>query len=217
MIHGFKDDKTITAEEWLIDYSLKANNAIDINTDLLNLPIKFDGKKIDAFILDAIDNKLVIQLALPIATKFDAESNVYKTSYIRKLLNSQDFLSRFNQEFVERIKLTTVHTEDYTTLDKLWLLSHEEVGQDVYFLKSNSKCHVFEMFKTIDLATYSQMMLNELNNDVAYGWRLRSVYSSVANYFDSKTVGYIYINGGVGIKTVDVTSCGAVLPACTIC
>ena len=104
----------------------------------------------------------------------DDNSNVYKTSYIRKLLNSQRFLNRFNSEFVDHIKQTTVHTEKYVTRDKLWLLSHEEVNSNDSFLKHNHKCIAFEMFKAIDLAAYSRMLL-ELNvkNIITYSNRFK--------------------------------------------
>ena len=214
MIHGFKGNKTTTAEEWLIDYSLKTGNSIDINPDLFDMPIKFDGTEVDAFILDVLDNKLVIQLALPMVTTFDDKSNRYETSYVRRLINSNEFLSRFNPEFVKYIQPTEVHTEDYTTEDKLWLLSHEEISQDVAFLKPNGKCTAFEMFKTIDLEAYSQMLLK---NKDAYGWRLRSANSST-NYENYSTyVGFVNDSGSVNNYIANNTYYGALLPACTIC
>ena len=223
MIHGFKGKSVTTAEEWLIDYSLKTGNAVNVNTDLLDTPIIFDGKEVDAFILDIIDNKLVIQLALPIATKFDDRSGRYETSYVRKLINSNEFLNRFNQEFVKHIQLTKVYTEDYVTNDKLWLLSHEEVNSSDDCLKPNHKCISFEMFKAIDLEAYSRMLLelnvkNALRRQV-FDWRLRSTYSTTS-YTIIKSVAVV---GGVGssgyiyTSKVNSTLYGALCPACTIC
>ena len=218
MIHGFKGNKTTTAEEWLIDYSLKTGNSIDINTDLLGMPIKFDGTEVDAFILDVHSNKLVIQLALPTVTTFDGKSNRYETSYVRKLINSNEFLSRFNPEFVKYIQPTKVKTEDYVTYDKLWLLSHEEINHSDYrcsnYLRPNHECHAFEMFKTIDLEAYSRVLLK--NKDV-YGWRLRSAYSNTYNEIFSRCVGIVSCYGYVSSYNGYITDYGALLPACTIC
>ena len=213
MIHGFKGNKTTTAEEWLINYSLRTGNLIDINPDLLDMPIKFDGTEVDAFILDIIDNKLVIQLILPMKEKFDDKSNRYETSYVRELINSNEFLSRFNPEFVKHVQLTEVHTEDYVTNDKLWLLSHEEVNQYSNYLRPNHECHAFEMFKTIDLEAYSRV---SLKNKDAYGWRLRSAYSiptAASNGLVGSVNEYGYVNY-YGAIHADV---GALFPVCTIC
>ena len=218
MIHGFKGKCVTTVEEWLIDYSLRTGNVVDVNPDLISMPIRFDGKEIDAFILDVIDNKLVIQLVLPMVELFDGESNRYATSYVRKLINSNEFLHRFNSEFVKRIQMTEVHTEDYVTNDKLWLLSHEEVNpikSSLVDFRSNDRCTVFEMFKTIDLATYSQMLLR-LNGKTSYGWWLRSSASSVL-ISSSRYVGFVNDSGymnGYSHYTIDL---GSLLPACTIC
>ena len=219
MIHGFKGKCMTTVEEWLVDYSLKTGHVVDINPDLISMPIKFDGKEVDAFILDIIDNKLVIQLALPIKEKFDNKSNRYETSYVRKLINSNVFLNRFNQEFVKCIQPTEIHTEDYVTNDKLWLLSHEEINccSDYLRLRPNHECHAFEMFKTIDLAAYSHMLFkNEI--DVIYGWRLRSAYYSTSYHrTNSRYVGVVYNSGKVDYSYAGNTYSGAVLPVCIIC
>ena len=216
MICGFRNNKTISAEEYLIGYGLRTGNHADVNYDLLNMSIKFDGNEVDAFILDAIDNKLILQLVLPIKEKFDDTSNVYKTSYIRNLINSDKFLSRFNKEFVKHIKPTIVHTEDYTTEDKLWLLSHEEVNQLVSFLKTNNGCNSFDLFKNVDIKNYTQTLL-DLNEQCCFAWRLRSA-AWTTDY--DHTI--IYVGSIIGYGTVsgDITSgtyYGALLPACTIC
>ena len=215
MIHGFKGKCMTTVEEWLVDYSLRTGNVVDVNPDLISMSIRFDGTEVDAFILDIIDNKLVIQLVLPMVAEFDNKSNRYETSYVRELINSNEFLHRFNLEFVKRIQLTEVHTEDYVTNDKLWLLSHEEINQDsdLLIIRPNHECHAFEMFKTIDLAAYSQMLL-ELNMKKSYGWWLRSSVSVLSS--DSKYVGFVsnsgYVNG-YGYNIIDI---GSLLLACTI-
>ena len=198
-----------TAEEWLIDYSLKTGHVVDINPDLISMSIRFDGTEVDAFILDVIDNKLVIQLALPIQTIFDATTNVYKNCYIRNLINSEEFLNRFNSEFVKHIQITEVHTEDYITNDKLWLLSHEEINRTPAFLIPNHECYAFEMFKTIDLAAYSRMLLKI---DV-YGWWLRSADGYRALINDNKIIGCVCADGSVYNNAYTDALC----PACAIC
>lgn len=216
MICGFLNNKTISAEEYLIAYGLRTGNHADVNYDLLNMSIKFDGNEVDAFIIDIADDKLILQLVLPRAEWFDNKSNVYKTSYVRKLLNSDDFLSRFNQEFVECIKPTKVHTENYTTIDKLWLLSHEEINQHADFLEANHNCRLFDLFKHIDLQSYSQTLL-KLNNQDCYAWRVRSACSYNAAMYNSKFVGYVNIGGNVNYGSAGSTYIGALCPACTIC
>ena len=216
MIYGFKGNKTTTAEEWLIDYSLKTSTAVNINPDLISMPIKFDDKEVDALILDVLDNRLVIQLVLPIATKFDDKSNRYETSYVRKLINSNKFLSRFNSEFVEHVQTTEVHTEDYVTNDKLWLLSHEEInqGSDWFALKPNHECHAFEMFKSADLKEHCRMLFK---NDIdLYGLWLRSAYSSTS--YDCNRGRYVSCVSDYGYISYDFAYIDYNLAlACTIC
>lgn len=216
MICGFLNNKTISAEEYLIDYGLRTGNHADVNYDLFNMSIKFDGNEVDAFILDVIDDKLILQLVLPIKEKFDNKSNVYKTSYIRNLINSDKFLFRFNKEFIEHIKPTIVHTEDYTTEDKLWLLSHEEVDQLGSFLKTNNGCNSFYLFKHVDMKNYTQTLL-DLNKQRCSAWWLRSANSYTDYEYISSYVGYIYYSGYVSDNYACDAYIGALLPACTIC
>lgn len=213
MIYGFLNNKIVSAEEYLIDYSIRTGQSVYIPTDLLNIPIIFDGKDITAFILDITDNnELVLQLVLPLKYQFDDKLNVYSTSRIRKLLNSNKFLSRFNKEFVEHIKPTSIHTADYITVDKLWLLSHEEINFTNYtFLKRNNTCKSFDAFKSIELKSYSETLLN-LNQQKCYGWRLRS---AVCVGYPSD-VGFVFGDGGVGATRADNIEYGTNLPACII-
>lgn len=216
MIYGVVNNKVTNAEEYLIDLELRKGQLININRNLIDISIKFDNQDVDAFILDAIKNKLIIQLVLPLKDKFDDTTNVYKNSYVRKLLNSTKFLSRFNKEFIEHIKPTKVHTEDYTTVDKLWLLSHEEISKPADFLKTNDNCWSFDMFEHVDMRRYSEMLL-KLNNQKCCGWRLRSAYSDTFYSINNSYVGCVYSYGGVSGYDADFTGYGAWLPACTIC
>lgn len=61
---------------------------------------------------------------------FDENTNVWRDSEIRRYMNSDEFLSKFDPEFVKCLKTAQVHTEDYVTEDKMWLLSHEEIGYE---------------------------------------------------------------------------------------
>ena len=217
MIYGFLDSKIVNVEEYLIDYSIRTGQSVHISTDLLNMPIVFDNKEVYAFVLDILTNgSLVIQLVLPLKDKFDDKSNVYKTSYIRKLLNSTQFLNKFNTEFINHIKQTKIHTEDYITTDKLWLLSHEEIDlANTIFLKRNKTCKSFDAFKHIELKSYSETLL-KLNKQNCRGWHLRSayLYTNYENYHIS--VGNVDYNGYVGNNSAYHTYYGALLPACLI-
>ena len=217
MIYGFLDSKVVNAEEYLIDYSIRTGQSVNISTDLLNIPITFDGSDINAFILDITNNnELVLQLVLRIKEKFDNSSNCYKTSYIRELLNSTHFLNRFNTKFINHIKQTKIHTENYITTDKLWLLSHEEINlADTIFLNRNKTCKSFDAFKHIELKSYSKTLLN-LNQQNCYGWRLRSAYSGTNYESNSISVGYVSDYGNVYSDNANDTNHGALLPACII-
>ena len=215
MIHGFLNNEIVSAEEYLVNLELRKGQPVGISHNLIDMYIRFDNKEVDAFILDVVDDKLILQLVLPIKENFDNKSNVYKTSYIRKLLNSDNFLSRFNQEFVNHIKPTEVHTEDYTITDKLWLLGHEEVCQYVNFLRTNNNCRPFDLFKHINLRSYSQALL-KLNKQRCFAWRLRSATSYTNYEYYSRFVGYVDYNGIVNYYYATYTDYGALLPACTI-
>ena len=227
MIRGFLNGEIVSAEEYLIDYSIRTSQSVHIPTNLLTIPITFNGNDINAFILDVIDDKLVLQLILPSKSIFDDNSNIYRTSYIRKLLNSDEFLSKFNTEFVKHIKLTIVHTGNYTTKDKLWLLSHEEINQSNPFFKTNNNCYSFDLFKhgdlnaldvfkrngiNTDLKSYSRMLL-KLNKQDYCGWLLRSACLNISDYV-SYVNRYGYVHGGYIYD--DAFSGSNLFPACMI-
>lgn len=216
MIYGLINDKIVSAEEYLIDLELRKAQHICINHSVLDVSIRFDNKEVDAFILDAIGNKLIIQLVLPLKEKFDDNSNAYKTSYIRKLLNSDTFLARFNKDFTKRIQETTINTEDYKTKDRFWLLSHEEINQSVDFLKLNNNTYAFDLFRYTDINSYTQLLLN-LNHQKCFGWRLRSAYFDADYYGIGRYVGCVYYDGRVDYGYTYNAYGGALLPVCAIC
>lgn len=58
---------------------------------------------------------------------FDQNTNVWRDSELRKYLNSE-FLDKLDPEFVKMLRPTEVHTDNYTTIDRVWIPSHEEIG-----------------------------------------------------------------------------------------
>ncbi len=59
---------------------------------------------------------------------FDKETNVWRDCELRRYLNSPEFAANFDQDFLDHVVEEDVHTEDYVTKDKFWILSHEEIG-----------------------------------------------------------------------------------------
>lgn len=79
---------------------------------------------------------------------FDQNTNVWKDAEIRKYLNGE-FLTKFDPEFVDALQTTDVHTDNYVTKDKMWLLSHEEIGykDDSGMFKPNVGSRVYDYYK----------------------------------------------------------------------
>ena len=103
---------------------------LDKFKDLLKIDVEFDGKPIDALVVDMSGENPIVQLMIPRKCKFDSLTNKWKNSSIRKILNSDEFIWLFNEEFSKIVRPTVVHTENYTTTDTFWFLSHEEIGYD---------------------------------------------------------------------------------------
>lgn len=94
------------------------------------LLIKFNGKLIPWIIVGKKDNGDLIINSEDCLEKrrFDEKTNKWKDSEIRAYLNGKEFAKKFDPEFLKLVKTEDVHTEDYVTKDKFWLLSHEEVN-----------------------------------------------------------------------------------------
>ena len=60
--------------------------------------------------------------------RFDPSTNRWKDSELRRYLNGPEFAKKFDPEFLKLVKTEDVHTEDYVTRDRFWILSHEEVN-----------------------------------------------------------------------------------------
>lgn len=96
------------------------------------------------------DGRVVLQSYYLLEQRaFDQNTNVYKDAEIRQYLNG-DFLNKFDPEFVQMLKTTDVHTDNYVTYDKMWLLSHEEIGykDDSNMFKPNKGSIVYDYYKT---------------------------------------------------------------------
>ena len=167
--------------------------------------IRYGDGLCEALVLDESKEGKIVLLLLQIKRKFDEYKNIWKQSGIRKWLNSNEFLKEFDESFLKHVKETEIHTEDYVTKDKFWLLSHEEVGfKDTYkWFVPNKNTKRFDYFDGSDEKR------RRLINDESCFWWLRSARSSYSSY-----VGYVGDVGSVGSS--DAGYYNAVLPVCLI-
>lgn len=90
--------------------------------------------------------------------KFDEnDSNVWKDSSIRKLLNSDEFLKRFPATIQKNVSFHDIWTDQKITSDRFWLLSWQDLGEteennhDDYFTydyPDKKARHNSDVFKT---------------------------------------------------------------------
>lgn len=77
--------------------------------------------------------------------RFDPYMSSWKDSEIREYLNGDEFAEKFDPEFLKLVKDEDVHTDDYVTRDRFWLLSHEELNcngdQSSWFKKNRGTVH----------------------------------------------------------------------------
>jgi hypothetical protein len=167
--------------------------------------IRYCENLCEALVLNESKEGKIVQILLSIFWSFDDKSNVWKKSDIRKWLNSYKFLKEFDESFLNLIKETEVHTEDYVTKDKFWLLSHEEVGYENKYgvFNPNKNTRKFDYF---DGSDEKRCVLNDV---IPCGWWLRSVSSGY-----SYRVGLVYNDGYVCNYNADIYY--SVLPACLI-
>ena len=117
----------------LVEMDLEeAKKAVNIGDYFL---IEYDNKLVPMQIIDKDSNNVCTLMSAYILEnhKFDDNTNVYKNSDIRSYMNGE-FLNKFDKEFVDKLITSEVHTDNYTTSDKMWIPSHEEVG----YLDSNN-------------------------------------------------------------------------------
>ena len=172
----------------------------------MSFTTKFEGKLIEALCLDITDEGKIVMLFPEMQGVFDGDgNNSWKDSSIRKKLNSDDFFCKFDKNFRNHVVVKEIHTCDYVTHDRFWLLSHEEVGSTRIFLKENHLCKKLKYFDESDKSRCFDEMLCSV-----YFWWLRSAYSGYGSY-----VGCVDSSGGVDYGSAYYYS--AVLPVCLIC
>ena len=165
----------------------------------------FEGKLIEALCLDITDEGKNVMLLPEIRDTFDKEgSNSWKDSSIRMELNSDVFMYKLDKDFINHTVVKKIHTCDYTTYDRFWLLSHEEVGFNTDFFKENYLCKKFQYFD----GTYKSRCFDEILCSPC-SWWLRSADSGI-----SSIVGYV--NGDGGVYGDGASYYNAVLPVCLI-
>ena len=172
----------------------------------MSFTTKFDGKSIEALCLDISDEGKTVMLFPEMRGKFDERrSNNWKDSSIRRKLNSNVFIRKLDEDFINHTIMKEVHTCDYVTHDRFWLLSHEEVGSNTNRFKENRLCKKLKYFDESD----ESRCFDETFCSARFWW-LRSAGSGYGDI-----VGCVGIFGNVGLDIAD--SYYAVLPVCLIC
>ena len=94
--------------------------------------IRFNGKLIPWIIVDKTNDGHLIMNSEDCLekSKFDDKTNVWRDSYLRNYINSDEFAKKFDPEFIKLTQITDVHTDDYVTKDRFWIPCHEEVNCD---------------------------------------------------------------------------------------
>lgn len=108
--------------------------------------VRYTDKLVPFQIVDMTENNDLVLCSQNILERhiFDKNTNKWKDSELRKYMNSKEFMDKFDPEFIADLKVGTVHTEDYTTQDKFWIPSHEEIGEgNSSFLKENKGTRPF--------------------------------------------------------------------------
>lgn len=173
----------------------------------MSFTTKFDGKSIEALCLDDTDNGKIVMLFPEIWEKFDKRKcNIWRESSIRTKLNSDDFFCKFDKDFINHTIIKEVHTCDYITNDRFWLLSHEEVGFKIDSFEENHLCKKLKYFDEPNIRCFDdfdEMLCSPCS------WWLRSADSDC-----SGCVGYVYYDGDVGSRYA--YNSFAVRPVCLI-
>lgn len=114
------------------------------------LLFEYDGKMLPFQVIHKYPNGRCVMSSYYVLDNhiFDEKSNVWRDSSIRKYMND-DMAKKFNPEVLKLIKEHDVHTEDYVTKDKFWLLSHEEIGykDESNMFKKNVGAETFDYYK----------------------------------------------------------------------
>jgi len=171
----------------------------------MSFTVNFDKKFIEALCLDISDEGKTVMLFPEMREKFDTRNhNSWKDSSIREKLNSDDFFCKFDKEFINHTVVKEIHTCDYVTHDRFWLLSHEEVGSNTNRFKENRLCKKLKYFDESD----ESRCFDETFCSARFWW-LRSAFSDY-----DYNVGYVNYDGYV--YNCYASSHNAVLPVCLI-
>lgn len=168
----------------------------------------YNGKFIEALCLDISDKGKTVMLFPEIQESFDeAGSTSWKESSIRRKINSNVFVCKLDEDFIDHTVVKEIHTRDYTTYDRFWLLSHEEIGSDVSYCKPNDSQKCLGYFEGRRKTRMFNPLLYSLYD---YTWWLRSVckgYDGIVGCADSS-------NGDVCCHSTYNNN--VVLPVCLI-
>ena len=170
----------------------------------MSFTTKFDGKSIEALCLDSTDEGKIVMLFSEIQEAFDKRGyNSWRDSSIRKKLNSDEFFCKFDENFMNHIIIKEIHTGDYMTHDRFWLLSHEEIGGNESFLKENHLCKKLKYFDGYNARCFDEILCSPCS------WWLRSADSGYGIL-----VGCVSDGGYVYSYSASYNT--AVLPVCLI-
>lgn len=110
----------------------------------------FDGKLLPFQVVHKHENGDCVLASYYVSDShiFDSKTNVWRDSELRKYMN-EELPKKFDPELVKLIKPTVVHTDNYTTVDKFWIPSHEEIGyvDEKQMFKKNVGTMCFDYYK----------------------------------------------------------------------
>ena len=172
--------------------------------------VSFEGKYVPWIIINKDKEALTINSEDCLKEKaFDKETNKWKDSAIRKYLNGKYFKDKFEKEFLKLVSDDLIGTEDYTTTDKFWLLSHEEIGNKGNdSLKKNCETKHFKYFSS--RVKRIKEIWNKDGEREARFWWLRSACAN-----DCSSVGLVS-DGGYISNNFAYNLYGGLSPACSI-
>lgn len=145
---GIEESKIKIGIMGLEEYELEEAKKVSKIGDCLLL--EYDGKLLPFQVIHKKPGNTVILSSYYVLDNhmFDEKSNVWRDSSIRRYMNN-DMSKKFDPEVLKLVKTSKVHTENYVTEDKFWLLSHEEIGykDKNNMFKKNIGAEVFDYYK----------------------------------------------------------------------
>ena len=178
--------------------------------------IMFDDEVLDVLVLGEKDGCTCVQFECCETIPFDKNmENDWGDSSSRKYLNSEQFIKKVDPEFMKHVVEATVHTEDYTTKDKFWLLSHEEIGfvDDKNWFMQNRGTKKLDYFDNTKVGQKNKKLIRY---DFYVGSSVSSWWLRSASNYSSSYVGNVNYYGIVYYDIAyNYTSC-VVAPAVLI-